>query len=368
MHIVRGKVTRQAHVDVPFGLVEEEFGRNGFFGRASHLYRTRPPVEWQSVEGDLAPAALRATELPGLRHKGPWSGARVAFVENADVTLSMAQLETPMRELYRNADGDELIFVHQGAGVLDTDFGPLAYQRGDYLMIPRGVTYSLSPDVASSFLIVESAEAFEIPDRGLLGKHALFDLDTIEAPNPAPHEERGDFEVHVKRAGKMSTIRYPFHPLNVAGWKGDLYPWRLNIRDIRPILSERYHLPPSAHATFITPSAVICTFLPRGLETGDPGAMRVPFYHSNIDFDEVIFYHDGDFFSRAGIKPGMVTFHPQGIHHGPQPEAVRAGRSKERTSEQAVMIDTRRPLSLTAAGAAASIPNYHLSWTNEEDR
>ena len=170
------------------------------------------------------------------------------------------------------------------------------------------------------------------------------------------------------RRGALSRVFYRFDPFDTVGWKGDLFPYRINVADIRPVMSERYHLPPSAHATFISDSWVLCTFLPRGLETGDPEALKVPFYHSNIDFDEVIFYHAGDFFSREGIRPGMVTFHPQGIPHGPQPGAVEAAKDKTRTEEIAVMLDTVRPLDVTEDGKRASIPDYDKSWQRKEDR
>ncbi len=370
MHYVRGKTTRQAHVDIPEGTCEEEFARRGFFGKTSHLYRTAPPVNWSDVEGDLRPQAICATEMPGLGAEKKWPKARVAFLENADVRLHMARLADADADFFRNADADEILFVHGGAGTLETDFGPIAYERGDYLVVPRGTTHRVVPSQASTFLVIESTDEVALPDKGILGQHALFDLDVVTVPTPPSEAPKAtsDHKVVVQRAGRLSTITYPFHPLNVVGWKGDLYPWRINIRDIRPIMSERYHLPPTAHATFVMPNVVVCTFLPRGLETGDPGALKVPFYHANIDYDEVLFYHDGDFFSRAGIRPGMVTFHPQGIHHGPQPQAVLASKTKERTSEQAVMVDTRRPLSLTDAAMKAAVPDYHKSWTNKETR
>jgi homogentisate 1,2-dioxygenase len=173
----------------------------------------------------------------------------------------------------------------------------------------------------------------------------------------------------IQRRRALTRVSYAFDPLaTTVGWKGDVAPWRLNIRDIRPVSSERYHLPPPAHATFVMPNVVVCTFLPRPLETGDPNALRVPFFHANIDYDEVLFYHAGDFFSRAGIRPGMVTFHPQGIHHGPQPQAAAAAQQKTRTDEQAVMIDTRRPLAMTDAARRASIPGYWASWKSKEAR
>ena len=365
MNWIRGTVTRQAHVGLPAGTVEEEYGRRGFFGRTSHLYRTEPPVNWTAIEGDLRPEAISATELPGLG--ADWIGGRVAFLSNEDVRLSMARLSLTMTYAFRNADADEILFVHRGAGRIDTDFGPLAYETGDYLVIPRGAAYRLSPALETTVLVIESAAEVELPDRGLLGRHALFDHDVIEVPTPDPTPVRTPSLVKVQRQGRISTIEYPFDPLRTtAGWKGDLSVWRLNVRDIRPVASERYHLPPSAHATFTMPNAVVCTFLPRPLEAGDPAALRVPFYHANIDYDEVLFYHAGDFFSRAGIGPGMVTFHPQGIHHGPHPQAVAASRDKTRTDEQAVMIDTRRPLAMTDAARRANLPDYWKSWMPKE--
>jgi homogentisate 1,2-dioxygenase len=369
MHWVRGTVTRQAHVDIPEGTVEEEYARRGFAGKTTHLYRTRSPVEWTAIEGDLRPMAIAATELPGLG--GDWLAGRVAFLENEDVRLHMARLDAPMPYAFRNADADEILFVHRGGGEILTDFGPLGYERGDYVVVPRGAAYRLTPSSPTSFLIIESTGEVEIPERGILGRHALFDHDVIEVPAPAPAREAppADHLVVVQRGRRLSRITYPFDPLaTTIGWKGDLAVYRLNVRDIRPVSSERYHLPPPAHATFTMPNAVVCTFLPRPLETGDPGALRVPFFHANIDYDEVLFYHDGEFFSRAGIAPGTVTFHPQGIHHGPQPQAVKAASTKERTNEQAVMIDTRRPLVPTDAARRASFPDYWKSWMSKETR
>jgi len=365
MNWIRGKVTKQAHVGIPEGTVEEEFGRRGFFGRTSHLYRTEPPVNWTAIEGDLRPEAIAAAELRGLG--GDWLAGRIAFLENDDVRLSMARLSVSMPYAFRNADADEILFVHRGAGRMDTDFGMLDYETGDYLVLPRGAAYRLTPSSETTALVIESTAEVELPERGPLGRHALFDLDVIEVPTPAPAVVRAPNMVKVQRQRRISTITYPFDPLRTtAGWKGDLSVWRLNVRDIRPVSSERYHLPPPAHATFTMPNVVVCTFLPRPLEAGDPQALRVPFYHANIDYDEVLFYHGGDFFSRAGIRPGMVTFHPQGIHHGPHPQAVAASKNKTRTDEQAVMIDTRRPLVLTEAARVASIPDYWKSWMPKE--
>jgi homogentisate 1,2-dioxygenase len=167
--------------------------------------------------------------------------------------------------------------------------------------------------------------------------------------------------VHIKRQGEITKVFYPFNPNDAVGWKGDLTVWRINVKDIRPVVSPRYHLPPSAHSTFLGRNMVICSFLPRPFEE-EEGAMRVPFFHSNIDYDEVLFYASGHFFSREGIGPGMVTWHPQGIHHGPHPKAIAASRLKDRTDEVAVMVDTSRPLRATAAAAGVENEQYWATW------
>lgn len=361
MYFSQGRVTRQAHVDIPEGTVEEEYARKGFFGRTSHLYRSKPPVDWVAIDGDLRPEALQLDDLAGL--DGDWIAGRVAFLHNEDVVIGWAHLTAPMPYYFRNADGDEILFVHEGEGRLETDFGNLDYRTGDYLVIPRGTVYRLAPTAKSRFLVIVSAEEVTIPDRGIAGQHALFDPNVLDVPRlgDVPEPDRA-WELRIQRLGRITTVTYPHNPITTVGWRGDLTVWRLNVDDIRPMMSERYHLPPTAHITWLMPKVVVCSFLPRGLETGDPGALKVPFYHSNIDFDEVLFYHDGDFFSREGIDAGMVTFHPQGLHHGPHPGAIKASEGKTHTNEKAVMIDTRRPLQLTEAGRAATSPNYWKSW------
>ncbi len=365
MYFKKGRFSRQAHVDLPEGTVEEEYAREGFFGRTSHLYRTEAPVGWVDIEGDLRPHAFDTEHLPGLG-VADYVDGRVPMLRNEDVVLSMAHIEEPMDYDFRNADGDETLFVHQGEGRIDTDFGPLDYETGDYLVIPRGTAYRLTPKEKTALYVIETKGAVGIPERGIIGNHALFDPGVINVPEPAPRDLDADrFQIKIKRADKITTVTYPHDPFNVVGWKGDLTVWQLNIRDIRPILSEKYHLPPTAHVTFTAPNVVICTFLPRGLETGDPGALRVPFYHANIDYDEVLFYHDGDFFSREGIDAGMVTFHPQGLPHGPHPKAIEAAEHKERTNEAAVMVDTRNPLEMTSKALEIERKDYWKSWMTD---
>lgn len=370
---VRGKVATQAHVAVPDGTVEEEFARNGFFGRYAHLYRTHAPVGWTRIEGPLRPRAYRAVPArEDCPQSGDYLAARQSLFENEDVRIHVARISAPMPYYFRNADSDELLFVHEGAGRLETDFGPLAYEPGDYLVVPRGTSHRFHPTSMSVLLVVESASEFSFPEKGMLGQHALFDPAVLRVPTPGetsslPARANGEWEVRIQREGQLTHVFYPFCPLDVVGWKGTLAPMQLNVRDIRPVSSDRYHLPPSAHTTFVAHNFVVCTFAPRPLENGDAAAMKVPFYHSNIDFDEVLFYHSGDFFSRQGIEPGMLTFHPQGIHHGPQGGAVERARKATRTEEVAVMIDTKRPLRATAAATAVEVSDYWKSWQTQNE-
>jgi homogentisate 1,2-dioxygenase len=362
---IRGRVAQQAHVGLPEGTVEEEYARNGFFGRYAHLYRQHAPVGWTRIEGPLKPRAYDLNRVEGAAGDD-WLSQRRPLLGNDDVILSLATLATPMKYAFRNADGDEVLFVHHGAGRLETDFGPLSYEPGDYLVIPRGTAYRLSPTSPSKLLVVEAFSEVNFPDRGMLGQHALFDPAVISVPTPGEQtlaaNAQGEWELVIKRENELTRVYYPFTPFDVVGWKGTLTVQKLNVRDIRPVSSDRYHLPPSAHSTFVMHNAVICTFLPRPLENGDPAALKVPFYHSNVDFDEVLFYHSGEFFSRAGIGTGMVTFHPQGIHHGPQKQAFERVKSATRTEEVAVMLDTRRPLKVLSLGEKTELPTWWQSW------
>jgi homogentisate 1,2-dioxygenase len=364
---VRGRVALQAHVGLPDGTVEEEYARNGFFGRYAHLYRQNAPVGWTRIEGPLKPRAFDVREAFGAAEDGDYLAWRQPILENGDVRMSVASVAQPMPYLFRNADADEVLFVHDGSGRLETDFGPLSYEPGDYLLVPRGTMFRFAPSTATKLVVVEAFSEVAFPDRGMLGQHALFDPAVIKVPSPEERSSlepnaKGEYEVCIQREGEITRVFYPFMPLDVVGWKGTLCPMQLNVRDIRPVLSDRYHLPPSAHTTFVMRNAVICTFAPRPLENGDPEALRVPFYHSNIDFDEVLFYHRGEFFSRAGIAPGMITFHPQGIHHGPQAKATERAKGVLRTEEIAVMLDTKLPLRPTAEAARVENVDYWKSW------
>jgi homogentisate 1,2-dioxygenase len=362
----QGLHSRQAHADMPAGTYEREVSKEGFFGPAALFHHRRPPTGWSSFEGPLRP---RAFDLAALNEAAPspWEAPKVLF--NAQVEMRFWKLAGPMPALARNADGDQLLFVHQGSGELFCDYGRLAFEAGDYLYLPRGTMWRLAPQSPAAILTIECVGGhFTLPDRGLLGPHAQFDPAMLETPAldaafRAQQDATGDFRVEVKKRGAVSTVTYPYNPLDAVGWHGDLAPVRLNVRDIRPVSSHRYHLPPSVHTTFVGERFVVCTFAPRPFET-DPGALKVPFFHNNDDYDEVLFYHAGDFFSRDHIEAGMMTFHPAGFTHGPHPKALRSmlTQSRPATDEYAVMLDARDPLDVGAGAAAVENPAYVDSW------
>jgi homogentisate 1,2-dioxygenase len=361
----KGKYPRQAHVGIPEGTYEEEHGRKGFYGKSAHLYHAHPPTGWVRFEGSLRPHRFDLNRLEPTDLRDP-RGTPAAFLGNGDLRVSISRRSAPMPYYFRNADWDELYFVHRGAGVVETDFGPLPFEKGDYLILPRAVTYRVVPETADNFfLIVESKGEFDQPEKGLLGHHALYDPGVIVTPEPAPRlDDNSEWEVRILADGEHSSVFYPWNPMDVVGWKGDLTAWKINLRDIRPVMSHRAQLPPSAHTTFIAPGAVVCSFVPRPLEE-DRDALRVPFFHRNTDYDEFLFYHDGDFFSKDDIKPGMATLHPRGIHHGPHPRALANQHKKERTDEYAVMLDGLNPIRVLEAGASVEDPNYWASWKSK---
>jgi homogentisate 1,2-dioxygenase len=224
-----------------------------------------------------------------------------------------------------------------------------------------------------NLLLVEATNSsYQLPDRGLVGAHALFDPAILDVPAiddafKAQQNEAREWRVRIKRSQEISTVTYPFNPLDAVGWHGDLAPVRLNVKDIRPLTSHRFHLPPSAHTTFVADRFVVSTFVPRPFET-DPGAIKVPFFHNNDDYDEVMFYHAGEFFSRDNIGPGMMTFHPAGFTHGPHPKALESmlTQKKPATEEVAVMIDARDGLDVASAAQAVEWAGYADSWTAQK--
>jgi homogentisate 1,2-dioxygenase len=354
-----GVYTKQAHVKVPKGLFEEEHGRKGFFGRVSHLYHENPPVNWIDIEGELKPRCL-----PNQFTDKISTNTFIPLLFNKDVIINVATFNQDFDAYFRNADHDELFFIHDGQGRLETIYGHLNVQTGDYITIPRGTTYKLFVTKPIHLLKIESNSEFEEPSRGLLGPNALYDQTAIITPEAALGSEQNlkEYKLEIKRLGKITTVTYPFNPLSAKGWKGSLYPKKLSIYDYCPIMSHRYHIPPSGHTTFVCHNFVICSFVARPLESSEHGVLKVPFYHSNIDYDEVLFYHKGDFFSRDNISAGSFTFHPQGIHHGPHPKAYEKSEDKLETDEFAVMIDTRYPLESTNWFSENELKDYWKSW------
>ncbi len=364
-----GEHTRQAHADFPAGSYEREFGKEGFFGAATHLYHKHPPTSWLSMDGPLRPRAFDYTQYDETAPL-PWDAT--PMLHNTHVNMRFWRLNAPMPSLASNADGDELLFIHEGAGELFCDFGHLTYRDGDYIMLPRCSMWRLEPAAPTSILLIEATNSgYMLPDKGMMGPHAIFDPAMLDVPalDDAFRAQQTETEtaVIVKRRNQLTTITYPYNPLDTVGWKGDNLPVRVNWRDIRPLMSHRYHVPPSAHTTFLSQRFVVCTFVPRPIES-DPGALKVPFYHSNNDYDEVIFYHRGEFFSRDNIHPGMVTFHPSGFIHGPHPGAFKKGAAfaKKETDEVAVMIDTRDPLEITEAATNVEWQGYVHSWKEKK--
>ena len=362
----QGQHSRQAHADLPEGTYEREMSKEGFFGPAAFLYHRRPPTGWTSFEGPLRP---RAFDLNRLNEAAatPWNAPVV--LHNAHVQMRYWSLAAPMPSLARNADGDQLLFIHEGAGDLFCDFGRIAYEPGDYLYLPRGTLWRLRTNAPTRVLTIQATNShFTLPDRGLLGPHAIFDPAQLDTPVMddvfrAHQAEDGPVRVEIKKRDQVSVATYPYNPLDAVGWHGDLAPVRLNVRHIRPVMSHRYHVPPSVHSTFVSDRFVVCTFAPRPFET-DPGAIKIPFFHNNDDYDEVLFYHAGDFFSRDNIEAGMMTFHPSGFTHGPHPKALKnmLSQPKPATDEYAVMIDTRDPLEVGEGAAAVENPAYVDSW------
>ncbi len=362
---VEGKASRQAHCDLPPGTFEREMSKEGFFGPAAFFHHRHPPTGWSAFDGPLSPHAFDLTKLATVAGS-PWSAAEV--LHNAHCRIRFWRVAGRMDELARNADGDELLFVHQGRGDLHCDFGHLAFAAGDYIVLPRGTMWRLECAEPVAALLIEATNAsYMLPEKGLVGGHAIFDPAMLDAPRVdeafLAQQDEKSWRIAVKRRGTVSTVTFPYNPLDAIGWHGDLSACRINVRDIRPLMSHRYHLPPSAHTTFVGNRFVVCTFVPRPFEI-DPGALKIPFFHNNDDYDEFLFYHAGDFFSRDNIHPGMATLHPAGFTHGPHPKALERMlvQPKPATNEYAVMVDARDVLEIGAAARQVEWSGYVDSW------
>ncbi len=360
----QGKPTIQGHKAIPEGCFEEEQGLKGFYGPVSHLIKKNPSTRWTSIEGPLKPCMF---DLAKLLPSSSEELHKLLYNQNCTLYLQSLKVEnSKTEEGFRNADGDLIYFCHKGKGKILTEYGLLGYKKSDYIVIPKCLVHTFRCDEDSDFFVIENLTShYQEPERGLLGQHALYDQNTLQKPNLEELEgevkNKPVLKVVVRKSGKMTTFHYEESIYDVIGWKGDLYPFILSMEHIMPVMSHRVHLPPSVHTTFVAKEFVVCSFLPRPLES-DKDSLKVPFYHQNIDYDEVIFYHEGDFFSRDNLHSGMMSLHPPGFPHGPHPKALEAILQKTSTNEYAVMVDSRKEFLRTPLLDQVEWKEYWESW------
>ena len=354
---------------------EEVMGLEGFHGIQSLLYHHFLPPRVKHTEY-LGAAKPEYTEFGALRHRAfttqniPAGGdpvqARRVLLGNNDVTMGVSRSTEKMDYFYRNAQAYEVWFVHEGTGTLYTQFGTLAFEPGDYIIIPFGTTWQMHPDGEARFFVVESPSQIEPPKRylnkfGQFLEHSPYCERDIRTPEYVePNTTQGEFEVRVKARDGISRHILDHHPHDVVGWDGQLYPWIFNVRDFEPITG-RIHQPPPVHQTFQGWNFVVCSFVPR-LFDYHPEGIPAPYNHSNVNSDEVLYYCDGNFMSRKGIDKYDITLHPSGIPHGPQPGATEASIGLEKTEELAVMVDTFNPLHVAVDAQEFEKPEYMASW------
>jgi len=362
-------------------LVEEVLGFEGFSGNESILYHLQSPCRIAEV-GAFTPIEReewvpdahvhRLTDTAGL---GPWGDpvlGRRLLQYNADVEIALCVPEREADYFYRCGEGDEVVFVHEGGGVLETIFGELPFSKWDYVVIPRGTTYRFRFDGPQRWLTFFTPGEIETPNRyrnryGQLLEHAPFSQRDFHPPVRLPEARRaGDgesFDLKVRVRDGYQDYVLDYHPFDVVGWDGYVYPYAFNVMDFEP-KAGRLHQPPPAHQTFQGPNFVICSFCPRMLDW-DPEAIALPYHHSNLQSEEMIYYVDGQFGSRKGVDVGAITLHPSGLPHGPQPGLVERSLGVTRTEELAVMCDTFRPLKLSTLSRELDDPSYAYSWRED---
>ncbi len=356
---------------------EQLFSTEGFSNDYSILYHTHPPTqiiktdEPVNVQPKIAEEKMlkhRSLEGFNIKPEKDYLQSRKAVLVNNDCHIVLAAPQQSMTDyFYKNADADEMIFVHEGSGVLKTQYGNLAFGYGDYLVIPRGSIYQIEFATADNRLfIVESFSPIRYPKKyvsklGQLMEHSPYCERDIRQPvNLQTHDVAGDFLIQTKKKGILYGLHYAHHPFDVVGWDGCCYPFAFSIHDFEPITG-RVHQPPPVHQTFEANNFVVCSFCPR-LFDYHPQAIPAPYNHSNIDSDELLYYVDGDFMSRKHVTRGMITLHPAGIPHGPHPGAVKKSIGAKETNELAVMVDTFHPLQLTVEALEIENEGYVMSW------
>jgi homogentisate 1,2-dioxygenase len=356
---------------------EQLFSTEGFSNDYSLLYHINPPTQIIKTEKpvDISPKIaeekmLQHRSFDGFKIKpaNDFIESRIPVLVNNDVHVVLAAPQKSIHDyFYKNADADELIFIHEGSGVLKTMYGDLSFGYGDYLCIPRGTIYQVHfKDENNRLFIVESFSPIRFPKRylsknGQLLEHSPYCERDIRPPvNLDTHNEKGDFLIRTKKKATLYNIHYAGHPFDVIGWDGCCYPFAFSIHDFEPITG-RVHQPPPVHQTFEGNNYVVCSFVPR-LFDYHPQSIPAPYNHSNIDSDELIYYVDGDFMSRKNVTRGMITLHPGGIPHGPHPGAVEKSIGAKETKELAVMVDTFHPLMLTKQALEIENDDYTMSW------
>ena len=383
-----GQLPRKRHVAArrPDGglYAEEVFGTEGFVGPTSTMYHIHPPTQvtgWKALYGtkpeyvEVDTMRMRHLVSSTMPPKGDPITGRVVVMGNADVEMSICVPEEPMDYHFKNGQGDECVFVHHGRGVIHTQFGTLEFGPKDYVVIPKGTIYRMIFDEPAEdepnpkFIVFETANGSHIlPPPRYLSKttsqfleHAPYCERDLRLPElPLTFDEAGTFEVRIKARDCVHAYDYPHHPLDVVGWDGCYYPYCFNVDDFAPITG-KLHQPPPVHQTFEGRNFVICSFCPRMLDWHD-GAIPVPYNHSNLDSDEVLYYVEGNYKARRGIAEESISVHPQGIPHGPHPGTVEKSIGATYTDELAVMCDTFRPLFMTAAALDLDDPAYPASW------
>jgi homogentisate 1,2-dioxygenase len=378
-----GKLPSKRHVTFrqPDGSLyqEELVGTQGFSGMSSLVYHLHAPTQIASMQSSwsIAPKIAIENNLDPLKFNGfkidpepDYINSRKILFLNNDMQVAMAAPSESSGYFFKNADADEMIFVHKGKGDLQTMFGYINFEPGDYLIIPRGTVYKLDFETKENrLLIVESYGPIITPKRyrneyGQMLEHSPFCERDIKRPEMLEtYDEAGEFEVRVKKRNSIFPLIYPNHPFDVIGWDGYHYPYGFNIKNFEP-LTGRIHMPPPIHQTFEGRNFVICSFVPR-LYDYHPEAIPAPYHHSNIDSDEILYYVDGDFMSRNDIKPGQLTLHPAGIPHGPHPGAIERSIGKKETEELAVMIDPFNPVMITEEAMRLSENDYYKVWLSK---
>lgn len=358
----RGIAPRQAHADVPEGLWERELARNAFFGASTHFYHRNPPTAWSSID-EQGPRPHCVDTRHGIPSSiSPWDARELAT--NASVRIRFWKTSGDMDHLVRNADGDELLFIHEGGCELFCDFGHISLAKGDYFILPRGTLWRIEVRESLEVLLIESTDApYRLPEDSMLGRHlpfdaGLFDVPAIDEAFRAQATER-QTKVRIKHGGNLSNLEYPFNPLDAEGWQGDLYPIRLNVRDIRSISSHRAEVVPSGNITFLSDRFHICTSMPTPGPT-DPGTLRMPSFRDSVEFDQVVFVHDGHPSAQhLGLETGLLTLDPRGVAHGPQPHLLHLFQDQAASTAahqcSLIMLNVRDPLTFIQDGVSQPV-------------